>query len=98
MWQCHAETVEVEAGGKGAGITGAGTGGIGEGTPYVQKESGMTQRLPIYAGHSEEIIAYALVDDDDYVHLAAYRWVMPKARPSARLDLSGAPRLGAGGA
>jgi hypothetical protein len=37
----------------------------------------MTQRLPIYAGRSEEIIAYALVDDDDYAHLAAYRWVMP---------------------
>jgi hypothetical protein len=37
----------------------------------------MTQHLPIYASHSEELIAYALVDDDDYTHLAAYRWVMP---------------------
>jgi hypothetical protein len=37
----------------------------------------MTQRLPIYASRSEEIIAYAWVDDDDYAHLAAYRWVMP---------------------
>jgi hypothetical protein len=37
----------------------------------------MTQHLPIYASHSEEIIAYALVDNDDYTHLAAYRWVMP---------------------
>ena len=37
----------------------------------------MAQRLPIYASRSEEIIAYARVDDDDYAHLAAYRWVMP---------------------
>jgi hypothetical protein len=36
----------------------------------------MVQHLPIYASRSEEIIAYALVDDDDYAHLAAYRWVM----------------------
>ncbi len=36
----------------------------------------MTQRLPIYAGRSKEIIAYARVDDDDYAHLATYRWVM----------------------
>lgn len=33
----------------------------------------MAQRLPIYASRSEEIIAYARVDDDDYAHLAAYR-------------------------
>jgi hypothetical protein len=37
----------------------------------------MVQRLPIYASRSEEIIAYAWVDDDDYAHLATYRWVMP---------------------
>ena len=36
----------------------------------------MTKRLPIYASRSKEIIAYARVDDDDYAHLAAYRWVM----------------------
>jgi hypothetical protein len=42
----------------------------------VQKESGMTKRLPIYASRGEEIIVYVLVDDDDNAHLAAYSWVM----------------------
>jgi hypothetical protein len=32
----------------------------------------MTNRLPIYASRSGEIIAYVLVDDDNYMHLALY--------------------------
>jgi hypothetical protein len=32
----------------------------------------MTKRLAINASRSGEIIAYVLVDDDDYMHLAPY--------------------------
>lgn len=42
----------------------------------------MAKHLPIYASRSQQVIAYALVDDDDYERVAAYRWLM-QGEPSA---------------
>jgi hypothetical protein len=36
----------------------------------------MSQSIPIYAAHSQRVIAYAQVDADDYGRVAGRRWVM----------------------
>lgn len=39
----------------------------------------MVQRLPIHATHTDAVIAYALIDDDDYPRVSPFRWVMQGA-------------------
>ena len=36
----------------------------------------MATSIPIYAAHSQQVIAYAQVDADDYERVAGHRWVM----------------------
>ena len=36
----------------------------------------MVQHLPIHATRSGEVIAYALIDDEDYPRVSSFRWVM----------------------
>jgi hypothetical protein len=36
----------------------------------------MPMAIPIYVAHSQQVIAYAQVDDDDYERVAGHRWVM----------------------
>lgn len=36
----------------------------------------MDKSIPIYAAHSQRVMAYALVDADDYERVAGHRWVM----------------------
>ena len=44
----------------------------------------MTQHIPIYASHSHDIIAHALVDDDDHERVAGHHWVMQGDTDSPR--------------
>ena len=42
----------------------------------------MATSIPIYAAHSQRVIAYARIDADDYERVAGHRWVM-QGQPDA---------------